>query len=317
MNKLSDKQIDSTGKLQHLLTIEGIPADTIHNLFERTRDILYAKQHQHRELTSLQGYSIANIFFESSTRTRCSFELAASRLGAHVMNLNPAELALKKGETLADMLDNLAAMYCNAFVIRHGDHNLLRQLPQQLSSHSHILNAGSGTTAHPTQALLDGFTLMQHCDDLAALKVVIVGDIAHSRVANSQVCLLQKLGIGELHCVAPQALLPQQKVAGVHYSTDLAETLVGADVIMMLRIQFERIAEAIDLDIDDYIHRYRLDRETLSIASPNALIMHPGPINRDLEITSELINHERSCILHQVENGVAMRMAVLEHICQG
>lgn len=311
----SDLQIDASGKLKHFLTIEGLSVDTLEALLADAQDIYDKRQHIKPTSTPCQGQTIANLFFETSTRTRTSFELAAKRLGATVLNLMPSDLSIKKGESLADTLRTLEAMGCNGYVVRHSDNYALENLAEIAAPTTHLINAGAGTRAHPTQALLDVMTIRQSKPNLAEQKIVIVGDVLHSRVANSLITLLQKLGVGELHLVGPDHLLPEVRhQSGIHYSNNLVKSLPEADIIITLRIQFERMKSATMPNKTDYFKQYGLTKHKLEIANPNAIVMHPGPMNRNVEIADDVADGPQSVILQQIQNGVAMRMAILKKL---
>jgi aspartate carbamoyltransferase catalytic subunit len=264
-------------------------------------------------METLRGKTIVNLFFEASTRTRVSFEIAAKRLGADTLTIAAAGSSVSKGESLVDTLNTLAAMRPNAIVMRHAASGA----PQFLARHLQIpiVNAGDGTHEHPTQALLDARTILDHRPGLGGLRVAIIGDIAHSRVARSNVHLLSKFG-AEIVLCGPASLLPRELeglAPGVRLAHRMDEALAGADVIMMLRVQLERQHEA-PMAASEYFRFYGLRLEHLNLAKPDAIVMHPGPINRGRELSSEVADSQRSVILNQVENGVAVRMAVLERI---
>ena len=261
----------------------------------------------------MQGRSIVNLFFEASTRTRTSFEIAARRLGAEVLSITSSGSSVSKGESLVDTLNTLGAMRPDAIVMRHAasgaPHFLSRYLPVP------IVNAGDGTHEHPTQALLDALTILDRRETLEGLRVAIIGDIAHSRVARSNIFLLSKFGAQIVLC-GPATLLPPQigQIApGIELTTDMEHAIRGADVIMMLRVQLERQSEAA-FPASEYFSFYGLRLEHVEAAKPNVIVMHPGPINRGREIASEVADSQRSAILNQVENGIAVRMAVLERV---
>ncbi|MDQ6663478.1 MAG: aspartate carbamoyltransferase catalytic subunit, partial [Acidobacteriota bacterium] len=262
---------------------------------------------------TLRGKMVVNLFFESSTRTRTSFEIAAKRLGADTISITAAASSVSKGESLVDTLNTLAAMRPNAIVMRHSASGA----PQFLARHLPIpiINAGDGTHEHPTQALLDALTILDRTSKLEGLRVAIIGDIAHSRVARSNVHLLSKFGVDIVLC-GPAPLLPRElaRIApGITLTHDIREAIRDADVVMMLRVQLERQHESA-LSAGDYFPFYGLRLEHMALAKPHAIVMHPGPINRGRELSSEVADSQRSVILNQVENGVAVRMAVLERV---
>jgi aspartate carbamoyltransferase catalytic subunit len=296
-----------------LLGIENLERGEIEAILTRAKDYQPLQNHAFKRLDILKGRMIVNLFFEASTRTRTSFEIAAKRLGADAISITAAGSSVSKGESLVDTLNTLVAMRPNAIVMRHAasgaPHFLSRHLPIP------IINAGDGTHEHPTQALLDARTILDYRESLEGLRVAIIGDIAHSRVARSNIYLLSKFGVDIVLC-GPAPLLPPelaQIAPGVRLTYDIREAIRDADVIMMLRVQLERQHEAA-FPAGEYFQFYGLRLEHLELARPNAIVMHPGPINRGREIASEVADSQRSVILNQVENGVAVRMAVLERI---
>jgi len=296
-----------------LLGIETLERTEIEAILERARDFQTVQNQPAKRLETLRGRLVVNMFFEASTRTRTSFEIAAKRLGADIVSITASGSSLSKGESLVDTLNTLAAMRPNAIVMRHAasgaPHFLSRHLPTP------IINAGDGTHEHPTQALLDARTILDQRPSLEGLRVAIIGDIAHSRVARSNIYLLAKFGVDIVLC-GPAPLVPQELAGmapGVSITYDISEAIRDADVIMMLRVQLERQHEAA-FPAAEYFSFYGLRLDHLDLAKPDALVMHPGPINRGREIASEVADSQRSVILNQVENGVAVRMAVLERI---
>lgn len=296
-----------------LLGIENLERGEIEAILTRAKDYQPLQDHAFKRLDILKGRMIVNLFFEASTRTRTSFEIAAKRLGADAISITAAGSSVSKGESLVDTLNTLVAMRPNAIVMRHAasgaPHFLSRHLPIP------IINAGDGTHEHPTQALLDARTILDYRESLEGLRVAIIGDIAHSRVARSNIYLLSKFGVDIVLC-GPAPLLPPelaQIAPGVRLTYDIRQAIRDADVIMMLRVQLERQHEAA-FPAGEYFQFYGLRLEHLELAKPNAIVMHPGPINRGREIASEVADSQRSVILNQVENGVAVRMAVLERI---
>ena len=298
---------------QGLLGIEPLDRAEIESILTRAKDFQPLQDCAFKRLDVLRGKMIVNLFFEASTRTRTSFEIAAKRLGADTISITAAGSSVSKGESLVDTLNTLAAMRPNAIVMRHAasgaPHFLARYLPTP------IINAGDGTHEHPTQALLDARTILDRKPTLEGLRIAIIGDIAHSRVARSNVYLLSKFGVDIVLCGPPTLLPPElARIApGVRLTTDIREAITGADVIMMLRVQLERQHE-VAFPAGEYFQYYGLRLEHLSLAQPEVIVMHPGPINRGREIDSEVADSQRSVILNQVENGVAVRMAVLERI---
>lgn len=294
--------------------IEELERSEIEAILNRAKDFQPLENHAFKRLDLLRGKMIVNLFFEASTRTRTSFEIAAKRLGADAISITAAGSSVSKGESLVDTLNTLAAMRPDAIVMRHAasgaPHFLARHLPRTA-----IINAGDGTHEHPTQALLDARTILDRKPTLEGLRVAIIGDIAHSRVARSNIYLLSKFG-AEIVLCGPASLLPAGLACmapGVSLTYDIREAIRDADVVMMLRVQLERQHEAA-FPAGEYFQFYGLRLEHLDLIKPDALVMHPGPINRGREISSEVADSQRSVILNQVENGVAVRMAVLERI---
>lgn len=296
-----------------MLGIEDLPRAEIEAILTRAKDFQPMQNHSFKRLDVLKGKMIVNLFYEASTRTRTSFEIAAKRLGADAISISAAGSSVSKGESLVDTLNTLAAMRPDAIVMRHAasgaPHFLARHLPTP------IINAGDGTHEHPTQALLDARTILDQRPSLEGLRVAIIGDIIHSRVARSNIYLLSKFGVDIVLC-GPAPLLPAELAGmapGVRISHNIREAIRDADVIMMLRVQLERQHEAA-FPAGEYFQFFGLRLEHLELARPNAIVMHPGPINRGREIASEVADSQVSVILNQVENGVAVRMAVLERI---
>lgn len=296
-----------------LLGIEELDRPEIEAILTRARDFQPMQSQQVKKLDTLRGRMIVNLFYEASTRTRTSFEIAAKRLGADAVSITASGSSVTKGESLVDTLNTLAAMRPDAIVMRHSasgaPHFLARHLPTP------IINAGDGTHEHPTQALLDARTILDRRPSLEGLRVAIIGDIAHSRVARSNVHLLSKFG-AEIVLCGPASLLPVELAGlapGVRLTNDITEAIRDADVIMMLRVQLERQHEAA-FPASEYFRFYGLRLEHLESARPDAIVMHPGPINRGRELSSEVADFQRSVILNQVENGIAVRMAVLEKV---
>ncbi len=300
-------------KTRGLLDIESLDRGTIQELLDRAKFFQPGPGETYKRLESLKGKTTVNLFFEASTRTRVSFEIAERRLGGDSISIAAQGSSTSKGESLVDTLNTLAAMRPHAVVMRHAASGA----PQFVSRHLKlpIVNAGDGTHEHPTQALLDARTILDHRPTLTGLRVAIIGDIAHSRVARSNIHLLSKFGADIVLC-GPPSLLPQelaQMAPGVRLSWNMQDALAGADVIMMLRVQLERQYES-PMSASEYFRFYGLRPEHVELASPHVIVMHPGPINRGRELSSEVADSQRSVILNQVENGVAVRMAVLERI---
>lgn len=298
---------------QHLINIEDLSTSRIYSLFADAQKFIDKGYHLSPQLTALNDQTLVNLFFEPSTRTRISFELAAKRLGVKVVNVHIPFSSSEKGESLLDTIYSLHAMNCNLFVIRHHEENLLVEISEQLSGNIHLINAGNGKRSHPSQALLDTFTILQYKKQFDNLSIAIIGDIAHSRVAHSQIAALKKLGATDIRAIAPNALLTDD--LGISHYENLEEGINNADVIIVLRLQKERMAKDILASIDDYQLRYSLKPQHLSLAKPEAIVMHPGPVNRDVEIDSALLNHPQTVITQQITNGVAIRMAVISQLC--
>jgi aspartate carbamoyltransferase catalytic subunit len=292
--------------MKHFLEISQLSTEQINSLLSRALAFKQAKQ-----LPSYSNHSLATLFYENSTRTRVSFELAAKRLGMTVVNLNLQHSSEVKGEVIEDTLRNLAAMGIDLFVIRHSQEGIQDDLARKIAEPIHLINAGDGQHAHPSQAMLDLLTIYEQKPALSQLKIAVIGNIKHSRVANSLQCLCAALKVGQLSLVAPQIWQPKK----VHYGTvtdSLDEGLADADVIVCLRVQQERLADDEHLDLDSYRRQFALTQERLSLAKPDVMVMHPGPINRGVEIDSEVADGKNSFILQQVNNGVYMRMAILD-----
>src|SRR5207253_4406528 len=296
-----------------LLGIEELGRTEIDSILARAKHFQPLQSESFKRLDSLRGKMVVNLFFEASTRTRTSFEIAAKRLGADAISITASGSSVDKGGSLVDTLNTLAAMRPDAIVMRHSASGAPHFLQRHLETP--IINAGDGTHEHPTQALLDARTILDRGATLEGLRVAIIGDIAHSRVARSNVYLLSKFGADIVLC-GPASLLPEeltQIAPGVTLTTDMNEAIRDADVIMMLRVQLERQHEA-TFPASEYFQFYGLRLEHLRLARPDAIVMHPGPINRGREISSEVADFQRSVILNQVENGIAVRMAVLEKV---
>jgi len=304
-------QLTHQGRLRHFLGIEGLSRNILLEILDTAAELSDQVQHSGK-LNLLNGKTIANLFFEPSTRTRTTFELAAKRLSADVLNVNISTSSTTKGETLIDMLQNLEAMYCDLFVIRHHESGATHFMAQHIAPHVSIINAGDGRHEHPTQAMLDMYTIRQYKPDFTQLTVAIVGDILHSRVARSQIHALTTLGVPEIRVVAPKTLMPLGVESfGVKVFHQLEAGLRGVDVVMMLRLQRERMQTALLPSEHEYFQSYGLTETVLEVTHPTAIVMHPGPINRGVEIDSVVADGPRSVILQQVSNGIAIRMAVM------
>ncbi|EGV31227.1 Aspartate carbamoyltransferase [Thiorhodococcus drewsii AZ1] len=311
-------QLDAQGNLKHFLTTEGLSRDLLTDILDQAEGFLGVAQQAVKKVPLCRGKVIANLFFETSTRTRTTFELAAKRLSADVLNLNISTSATAKGETLLDTLRNLEAMHVDMFVVRHATSGAAHFIAAHADPHVSVINAGDGRHAHPTQAMLDMFTIRRHKQDFSRLRVAIVGDIMHSRVARSQILALKTLGVPEVRVIAPSTLMPNgiEEAFGVRAYHDLREGVRDVDVIIMLRIQHERMNSSLLPSEHEYFRLFGLTEERLSTAQPDAIVMHPGPINRGVEMDSQVADGPRSVILEQVSNGIAVRMAVMS-MCIG
>jgi aspartate carbamoyltransferase catalytic subunit len=308
-------QLDTNGNLRHFLTIEGLKKPHLTNILDLAESFAPVGGKGVKKVPLLRGKTIINLFFETSTRTRTTFELAASRLSADVQSINIATSATSKGESLLDMLHNLEAMHCDMFVVRHAQSGAADFIARHVAPHVSVINAGDGRHAHPTQAMLDMFTIRRHKGEFHKLKVAIVGDILHSRVARSQIHALNTLGVGELRVVGPKTLIPRNfSNMGAHVFHDMQRGLDDVDVVIMLRLQKERMQGALLPSEGEYFQRYGLTEEKLAAAKPDAIVMHPGPINRGVEIASNVADGPQSVILEQVSNGLAVRMAVMSMV---
>ncbi len=314
-------QINESGELVHLLTTEGIPKALMLRILDRAKAFLDPKNP--KEVVNaplLDGKSVFNLFFENSTRTRTTFEIAAKRLSADVVNLNVQASSTAKGESLLDTIDNLAAMKADMFVVRHGQSGaptLIAKHINKVAPHIRVMNAGDGRHAHPTQALLDAFTIRHFKGEFQHLRVAIVGDILHSRVARSNIHALTTLGVPEIRAIGPRTLLPSGlKELGLQVYTDLSEGLRDVDVILTLRLQNERMRGAMLPSTQEYFKNYGLTADRLSVAKSDAIVMHPGPMNRGVEIDSAVADGSQSVILSQVTFGIAVRMAVMSMLAE-
>ncbi|MGL4768515.1 MAG: aspartate carbamoyltransferase catalytic subunit [Formosimonas sp.] len=315
-------QMSSDGRLQHLLTLEGLSRDMLTHILNTAESFLSLNNHDVKKVPLLRGKSVFNIFFENSTRTRTTFEIAAKRLSADVVNLNIEASSTSKGETLLDTMDNLAAMHADMFVVRHNQSGAPYLMAEHLNrigkTDIHIVNAGDGQHAHPTQGLLDMYTIRHYKKDFTQLRVAIVGDILHSRVARSDIHALTTLGVPEVRVIGPQTLLPSGLAQmGAHVYHDMNQGLKDVDVIIMLRLQKERMHGALLPSEAEYFTTYGLTPEKLALAAPDAIVMHPGPINRGVEISSEVADGGQAVILPQVSFGIAVRMAVMAILAGG
>ncbi len=310
-------QLHSNGKLRHFLSIDGLNRNILENILDTAESFLGVGHRSIKKVPLLRGRTVVNLFFEASTRTRTTFELAAKRLSADVLNVNINTSATSKGESLVDMIKNIEAMSADMFVIRHAHSGAPHFLAQQVDPHVAIINAGDGAHEHPTQAMLDMLTIRKHKGDFSKLKVAIIGDILHSRVARSEILALNMLGAQEVRVIAPLTLLPNHSDAlGAKVYGDMKSGLEDVDVIVMLRLQKERMQSALLPSENEFYQLFGLKQSTLAYAKPDALVMHPGPINRGVEISSSVADGEQSVILDQVNYGIAVRMAVLSMTMQ-
>lgn len=309
---MTSNQLTDSGQLRHFLTIEGLKRPLLTEIMDRAEQFSSISNQHVKKVPLLRGKTIMNLFFENSTRTRTTFELAAKRLSADVMNLNISTSATSKGESLLDTLHNLEAMHTDMFVVRHNQSGAAEFIAQNVAPHVSVINAGDGCHAHPTQAMLDMFTIRRHKQHFPDLRVAIVGDILHSRVARSQIQALSTLGVGEIRVIGPKTLLPSDcQTLGVHVYYDLDEGLRDVDVIITLRLQSERMQGALLPSAREYFQCFGLTEDKLKLANPDAIVMHPGPINRGVEIASTVADGPQSVILEQVTHGIAIRMAVM------
>jgi aspartate carbamoyltransferase catalytic subunit len=309
-------QFDQHGNLRHLLSLKAIDATLLTELLDDAEDYLTDPGALPARSQSLAGRTIGNLFFEPSTRTRASFDLAGRRLGADVLNLDVNTSSRKKGESILDTIYTLEAMQVDVMVVRDASDGVPAYIARNVKDHVSVLNAGESDVSHPTQGLLDLLTIRQHNPDFKNMTVAIVGDIQHSRVAMSASEALQTMGIGELRLISPPALAPvAERFPGARIIDNIADGLKDADVVMALRIQRERIGNLDGIPgIDEYFANYGVSHENMKFAKPDAIVMHPGPMNRGIEIEGTLADGPRSVITKQVTNGVAVRMAVLDRI---
>lgn len=305
-------QLDSSGRLRHLITLEGMERSLLEFLLDRAESFVTTGGRLPPQGSDFAGRTVANLFFEASTRTRSSFELAAKRLGLHVLNLDVRNSSRTKGETILDTMYTLEAMACDLFVLRDSEPGLQEFIAGHTAPWVGVLNAGEANRNHPTQGLLDMLTIRRHKQRFEDLSVSIVGDIRHSRVARSAAHALETLGVGQLRLVAPQGLMPDDgEMSLAERHTDIERGIRDADVVMTLRIQKERMNAAAIPDEDSYFKQFGLTPDRLALARPDAIVMHPGPMNRGVEIASEVADGPHSVIREQVANGVATRMAVM------
>jgi aspartate carbamoyltransferase catalytic subunit len=305
-------QLNKNGELIHLLSTEGLSKDILTQILNTADNFVSVNDREVKKVPLMRGKSVFNLFFENSTRTRTTFEIAAKRLSADVFNLDIARSSASKGETLLDTIDNLSAMAADVFVVRHSESGAPYLIAQHVAPHVHVVNAGDGRHAHPTQGLLDMYTIRHYKKDFSNLRVAIVGDVLHSRVARSDIHALTTLGAAEVRVVGPRTLVPADMAAmGVRVFHNLEEGIKDCDVIIMLRLQNERMSGALLPSSQEYFKSFGLTEKRLELAKPDAIVMHPGPINRGVEIDSAVVDGPQAVILSQVTFGIAVRMAVM------
>ncbi len=305
-------QLNQHGELVHLLSIEGLPRAILTQILDTAAGFVSVNDREVKKLPMLRGKSVFNLFFENSTRTHTTFDIAATRLSADVINLDIARSSASKGESLLDTIANLSAMAADIFVVRHSESGAPYLIAQHVAPHVHVVNAGDGRHAHPTQGLLDMFTIRHYKKDFSNLTVAIVGDVLHSRVARSDINALTTLGCAEVRVVGPKTIVPADMAQmGVRVCHSLKEGISGADVVIMLRLQNERMGGALLPSAHEFFRNFGLTPEKLQWAKSDAIVMHPGPINRGVEIDSAVVDGAQSVILPQVTYGIAVRMAVM------
>lgn len=308
----ANPQLNRHGELRHLLSIEGLPRDVLAHIMDTAQGFMSFGEREVKKVPLLRGKSVFNLFFENSTRTRTTFEIAAQRLSADVFNLDIQRSSTAKGESLLDTIANLEAMDADIFVVRHSQSGAPFLIASHTPEHVHVVNAGDGRHAHPTQGLLDMMTIRHYKRDFSALTVAIVGDIVHSRVARSDIHALTTLGVPEVRAVGPKTLVPSDlRELGVRVCHDIDEGLRGADVVIALRLQNERMAGGLLPSASEFHMMYGLTPQRLRLAREDVIVMHPGPINRGVELDSAVADGPQSVILPQVRFGIAVRMAVL------
>ena len=309
---MRNPQLNDKGELQHLLSIEGLPRELLTHILDTATSFVGVTAREVKKVPLLRGKSVFNLFFEPSTRTRTTFEIAAKRLSADVINLNIAASSHTKGETLLDTVDNLSAMHADMFVVRHAQSGAPHLIASHVASHLHVVNAGDGRHAHPTQGLLDLYTIRHYKKDFTRLSVAIVGDVLHSRVARSLIHALTVMGTPDVRVIGPMTLIPAgAEKLGVTVFYDLEQGLRDVDVVVMLRLQSERMRGALLPSAQEFFKYYGLTPEKLALAKPDAIVMHPGPLNRGVEIDSAVADGAHAVILSQVTFGIAVRMAVM------
>jgi len=305
-------QLNKNGELHHLLSLDGLPADVLRQILNAAESFVGVTQREVKKVPLLRGKSVFNIFFENSTRTRTTFEIAAKRLSADVINLAIAQSSTSKGESMLDTVANLAAMQADMFIVRHAASGAPYLIAKHVAPDIHVINAGDGRHQHPTQGLLDMFTIRHYKKDFTQLRVAIIGDILHSRVARSQIHALTTLGCPEIRVISPRTLIPADiESLGVHVYHDLREGLKDVDVVSTLRLQNERMKGALLASGQEFYKYYGITDDKLALAKPDAIVLHPGPMNRGVEIDSGVADGKQSVILPQVSFGIAIRMAVM------
>lgn len=315
---MNNPQMNAEGQLTHLLSIEDLPKKKLIQILDTAESFIGVAEREVKKVPLLRGKTVCNLFFENSTRTRTTFEIAAKRLSADVISLNVATSSQSKGETILDTVDNLIAMHADMFVVRHAESGAAHFIARHVPPHIHVINAGDGRHSHPTQGLLDVFTIRKYKPDLHNLRVAIIGDILHSRVARSEIHALTTLGVPEIRVIAPKTLLPAHvEKLGVHVFHDMKQGLKDVDVVMMLRLQNERMSGALLPSAQEYFKTYGLTPEKLGLAKPDAIVLHPGPMNRGIEIDSAVADGSQSVILPQVTFGIGIRMAVMAMLAGG
>ncbi len=315
---MNNPQMNAEGQLIHLLSIEDLPKKKLIQILDTAESFIGVAEREVKKVPLLRGKTVCNLFFENSTRTRTTFEIAAKRLSADVISLNVATSSQSKGETILDTVDNLIAMHADMFVVRHAESGAAHFIARHVPPHIHVINAGDGRHSHPTQGLLDVFTIRKYKPDLHNLRVAIIGDILHSRVARSEIHALSTLGVPEIRVIAPKTLLPAYvEKLGVHVFHDIKQGLKDVDVVMMLRLQNERMSGALLPSAQEYFKTYGLTPEKLNLAKPDAIVLHPGPMNRGIEIDSSVADGAQSVILPQVTFGIGIRMAVMAMLAGG
>ncbi len=311
-------QLTKDGKLKHLLSIEGLPKHILTHIMDTAETFVGVAERDVKKVPLLRGKTVCNIFFENSTRTRTTFEIAAKRLSADVINLNVSTSSQSKGEAIIDTVNNLIAMHADMFVVRHSQSGAAHLIAQHVPNNISVINAGDGRHSHPTQGLLDVFTIRRHKPEMHNLRIAIVGDILHSRVARSEIHALTTLGVPEIRVIAPKTLLPKEvEKLGVHVYHDMSAGLKDVDVVMMLRLQNERMSGAMLPSTQEFFKTYGLTPEKLALAKPDAIVMHPGPMNRGVEIDSRVADGTQAVILPQVTYGIAIRMATMAILAGG